>query len=89
MAVFAYRVARPDGSTLEGQIVRVSDVVAYVNHDIDDALRAGIIKDEDIPASLVKVLGKWHATRIDRMVMPKRPRVRKALHRNRSPDDNA
>ena len=56
-------------STLEGQIVRVSDVIAYVNHDIDDALRAGIIKDEDIPAGLVKVLGKWNATRIDRMVM--------------------
>lgn len=56
-------------STLEGQIVRVSDVIAYVNHDIDDALRAGIIRDEDIPAALVKVLGKWHATRIDRMVM--------------------
>jgi dGTPase len=56
-------------STLEGQIVRVSDVIAYVNHDIDDALRAGIIKDEDIPPGLVKVLGKWHATRIDRMVM--------------------
>ncbi len=55
--------------TLEGQVVRVSDVVAYVNHDIDDALRAGIIKDEDIPAGLVKILGKWNATRIDRMVM--------------------
>ncbi len=56
-------------STLEGQIVRVSDVIAYVNHDIDDALRAGIIREEDIPAGLIKVLGKWHATRIDRMVM--------------------
>jgi dGTPase len=56
-------------STLEGQIVRVSDVIAYVNHDVDDALRAGIIKEEDIPAALIKVLGKWHATRIDRMVM--------------------
>jgi dGTPase len=56
-------------STLEGQIVRVSDVIAYVNHDIDDAQRAGIIKEEDIPAGLIKVLGKWHATRIDRMVM--------------------
>jgi len=55
--------------TLEGQIVWVFDVIAYVNHDIDDALRAGIIKDDDIPAGLVKVLGKWHATRIDRMVM--------------------
>jgi dGTPase len=56
-------------STLEGQIVRVSDIIAYVNHDIDDASRAGIIKEVDIPAGLIKVLGKWHATRIDRMVM--------------------
>ncbi len=56
-------------STLEGQVVRVSDVIAYVNHDIDDALRAGIIRDEDIPAPLVRALGKWPATRIDRMVM--------------------
>jgi dGTPase len=56
-------------ATLEGQIVRVSDVIAYVNHDIDDALRAGIIGEEDIPAGLVKILGRWHATRIDRMVL--------------------
>jgi dGTPase len=54
--------------TLEGQIVRVSDVIAYVNHDIDDAIRAGVIRDEDIPAALVKSLGKWHASRIDRLV---------------------
>ena len=56
-------------STLEGQIVRVSDVIAYVNHDSDDALRAGIIREEDIPPHLIRVLGKWPATRIDRMVM--------------------
>ena len=55
--------------TLEGQIVRVSDVIAYVNHDIDDATRAGIIRDEDVPAHLIRTFGKWHATRIDRMVM--------------------
>jgi len=55
-------------STLEGQIVRLSDVIAYVNHDIDDAVRAGVINKKDIPAHLVKILGKWHATRIDRMV---------------------
>ncbi len=54
--------------TLEGQIVRVSDVIAYVNHDIDDAIRAGIIKDGDIPPALIKRLGKWHASRIDRLV---------------------
>ncbi len=54
--------------TLEGQVVRVSDVVAYVNHDIDDAIRAGVLKDKDIPPHLVKIFGKWHASRIDRMV---------------------
>ena len=56
-------------STLEGQIVRVSDVIAYVNHDSDDAVRAGIISDQDIPTHLIRILGKWPATRIDRMVM--------------------
>ena len=54
--------------TLEGQIVRISDVIAYVNHDVDDALRAEVIKQEDIPTRLFKILGKYHASRIDRMV---------------------
>ncbi|MFO7980910.1 MAG: deoxyguanosinetriphosphate triphosphohydrolase [Candidatus Aminicenantes bacterium] len=54
--------------TLEGQVVRVSDLIAYVNHDIDDALRAGVIKEADIPSHLVRSLGKWHAKRIDKMV---------------------
>jgi len=54
--------------TLEGQVVRVSDVIAYVNHDIDDALRAEIIKESDIPQQLIKILGQWHASRIDKMV---------------------
>src|SRR5437773_7237524 len=43
--------------TLEGQIVRVADLAAYVNHDIDDAQRAGILKTEDLPASAVALLG--------------------------------
>jgi len=60
------RVAMP--STLEGQVVRASDVIAYVNHDIDDAVRAGVIKNSDIPSRLVQIFGKWHASRIDRMV---------------------
>lgn len=54
--------------TLEGQVVRVSDIIAYVNHDIDDARRAEIIKEKDIPKHLIKTLGKWYASRIDRMV---------------------
>jgi dGTPase len=56
-------------ATLEGQIVRVSDVIGYVNHDIDDAIRGGIIKDADLPKHLVSVLGRYHSTRIDRMVV--------------------
>lgn len=55
-------------ATLEGQIVRASDVIAYVNHDIDDAVRAGVIKAKDIPDHLIDIFGKWYALRIDKMV---------------------
>lgn len=51
--------------TYEGQIVRRSDQIAYVNHDIDDAIRAGILHDEDIPASICAVLGAGHSQRIN------------------------
>jgi dGTPase len=54
--------------TLEGQVVRVSDVIAYVNHDLDDAMRAGVIKKSEIPKKIVKVLGDTHSKRIDTMV---------------------
>ncbi len=51
--------------TLEGRIVRRSDQIAYVNHDIDDAIRAGVLSDEDIPRSISRVLGEHHSQRID------------------------
>lgn len=54
--------------TLEGQIVRRSDQIAYVNHDIDDAIRAGILQLSDIPQSIIKVLGKTHSQRINTLV---------------------
>ncbi len=54
--------------TLEGQIVRHSDRIAYVNHDIDDAIRAGILTDEDIPADITDLLGHTHSRRIDTFV---------------------
>lgn len=54
--------------TLEGQIVRVSDLIAYVNHDLDDALRADVIKKSDIPKKILSVLGDTHTNRIDIMV---------------------
>ncbi len=55
-------------STVEGQIARVADIIAYVNHDIDDAVRAGLLKEEDLPAAHVAVLGTSGAERIGRMV---------------------
>src|SRR5918993_494271 len=55
-------------SSIEGQIARVADIVAYVNHDIDDAIRAGILQEEDLPASPLSVLGATHSDRIGRMV---------------------
>ena len=54
--------------TLEGQIVRIADRVAYINHDIDDALRAGIISQNDLPVDAISILGKTHSQRIDVMV---------------------
>ena len=54
--------------TLEGQIVRRSDQIAYINHDIDDAMRAGILTDRDIPRDISDVLGQTHRERINTLV---------------------
>jgi dGTPase len=54
--------------TLEGDIVRISDIIAYVNHDSDDGIRAGIITEDDVPAEVRRTLGGRAAIRIDRMV---------------------
>ena len=54
--------------TLEGQIVRKSDQIAYVNHDIDDAIRAGILTQEDIPGDIVGILGDSQRDRINTLV---------------------
>jgi len=54
--------------TLEGDVVRISDIVAYVNHDIDDGIRAGLLKPNDIPRDIRKTLGQTARDRIDRMV---------------------
>jgi len=54
--------------TLEGQIIRIADKIAYINHDIDDAARAGVLQEEDIPLSLRLKLGMSKSARIDYMV---------------------
>ena len=54
--------------TLEGRIVRWADRYAYVNHDIDDAIRAGILENIDIPKSISRILGSSHSQRINTLV---------------------
>jgi dGTPase len=55
-------------STLEGRIVRLLDRVAYINHDIDDALRAGLLREDELPAEPIAVLGTSGSARIDALV---------------------
>ena len=55
-------------STVEGQIMRVADLIAYVNHDIDDSTRAGLLKAEDLPKEPVRVLGTSSSARIGALV---------------------
>jgi dGTPase len=55
-------------ATLEGQIARIADIAAYVNHDLDDAIRGRIIGAGDVPADVVAVLGHTHSERIGRLV---------------------
>lgn len=65
--------------TFEGQVVRVSDTIAYVNHDLDDALRADVIRRSEIPKQVLKVLGDSHSKRIDTM-------VKDLIHRSQEKD---
>ena len=55
-------------ATLEGRVVGKADRIAYINHDIDDALRAGIIRPHELPLVALKVLGKTHGERIEAMI---------------------
>ncbi|HIR03262.1 MAG: deoxyguanosinetriphosphate triphosphohydrolase [Acutalibacteraceae bacterium] len=55
--------------TLEGQVVRIADRIGYINHDIDDAIRAGVITESDIPKELTQVLGNTTSKRINTLVL--------------------
>ncbi len=61
-------IASNMAETLEGQVVRICDIIAYVNHDLDDAIRAGVIRKGDIPSSIITVVGDSYSKRIDTMV---------------------
>jgi dGTPase len=65
-------------ATLEGRVVKVVDRVAYINHDIDDALRAGILSEGDLPAEEIALLGPTGAKRIDTLVQDMAERSRAA-----------
>lgn len=56
-------------ATLEGRCVHLADRIAYINHDIDDALRAGVLREQDLPARCVRELGKTSGARINTMIM--------------------
>ena len=56
-------------STLEGRVVCLSDQIAYLNHDVDDAIRGGVISERDLPENVVKLFGDSHGKRIDSMIM--------------------
>ncbi len=55
--------------TLEGQVMSICDAIAYISHDVDDSMRAGIITKDDLPRDAVAVLGETTSERIDRMVV--------------------
>ncbi len=58
-----------EASTLEGRIVRLADHIAYMNHDIDDSIRAGVLTEDDIPREISEVIGRGHSKRIGAMIM--------------------
>lgn len=72
--------------TMEGQVVRISDRIAYINHDLDDAIRAGILSEQDIPRSISYVLGDSHRERINTMVVDMITRTEEAGRLEMSPE---
>lgn len=65
--------------TNEGKVVKLADRIAYINHDIDDAIRANILKEEDLPQDIIKEIGMTHSKRIDALI---RDIVQSSLEKN-------
>ncbi len=55
-------------STIEGNVVRIADIMAYLNHDLDDAIRSGVISADQVPDSCLKILGRTHSDRANTMI---------------------
>lgn len=58
-----------EAHTLEGKVIKYADRIAYINHDIDDSIRAGVLQEKDLPVELTEVLGNRRSVRINTMVM--------------------
>jgi dGTPase len=54
--------------TIEGRIVRIADIMAYLNHDLDDAIRSGVIKEQEVPGVVIKAIGRNHSERATAMI---------------------
>lgn len=64
----SHHTGQERAATLEGQIVATADRIAYINHDIDDAIRGGVLSEDELPRSPVRLLGRTHGARIMTMV---------------------
>jgi dGTPase len=69
----------PRASTLEGQVIRISDKIAYVQHDIDDSIRAGLLTVEQMPPEFLDILGRTHSQRIATLVIDTITNTRRAM----------
>lgn len=68
--------------TLEGRVVKISDKIAYINHDIDDSIRAGLLSEDILPKEIIKVLGNTHSKRIETLVLDVIKNTTEALNNN-------
>lgn len=68
--------------TLEGRVVKISDKIAYLNHDIDDSIRAGLLSEDILPKEVIKVLGNTHSKRIETLVLDVIKNTTEALNNN-------
>lgn len=68
--------------TLEGCVVKYSDKIAYLNHDIDDSIRAGLLREEELPKEVIKLLGNTHSQRIETLVLDMIKNTTKNINEN-------
>ena len=92
MGILGHSWSAPAPDSMEGHVIRFADRIAYINHDIDDAMRAGILTEDDIPKEISGILGHSHSERINTLVedlitqtgisnhLHMRPKVSEAMH---------